>query len=145
MASESRAADAAEEDGSEELCGLYQQFGAFLQPGTPADAFLTQLMYFVNVKHDDVVHKLKTTASLLAINQRYESTYQPHDISLASGTCTICMTMCRFTTLRRYSEAELEERIIADNVLANMSNVQLLLHAHRYNIQIVVVQVALGF
>ena len=70
-------------------------------------------------------HKLQTTASLLAINQRYASTFQLHDISLADGNCNICITPCRFTTLRPYSEAELEERNIADNVLANLANLQL--------------------
>ena len=70
-------------------------------------------------------HKLQTTASLLAINQRYASTFQLHDISLADGICNICITPCRLTILRPYSEAELEERNIADNVLANLANLQL--------------------
>ena len=42
--------------GSEELLTLYQQFGAFLQPGSAAAAFLTQFMSFVTAKHDAAVH-----------------------------------------------------------------------------------------
>ena len=42
--------------GSEELLTLYQQFGAFLRPGSAAAAFLTQFMSFVTAKHDAAVH-----------------------------------------------------------------------------------------
>ena len=56
MASELPAVAAAEGDGFEELLTLYQQFGAFLQPGSAAAAFLTQFMSFVTAKHDAAFH-----------------------------------------------------------------------------------------